>query len=176
MPVFHFMPTYLVNSVGLGSALASYMAGFLYLGAVLINLIAGKLTETWGPYVLIVISSLFVAVFLILSTYFHTLWMLPILLHFLGIGISAGIPAQNLILSSLSPKGRKGTAFGTLMGIGTLANALSPLLVGVIADAVGLDLTFRLAAIPTVLSCLLIYALTKTSAVRKTLLHPTRRL
>ena len=83
----------------------------------------------------------------------------------LGGAISAATPAQNLVLSALVGAGRKGTAFGALMGVMTIANSLGPIVLGVIADSLGLTVTFRLASIPVFASAILVALLSRSSAV-----------
>ena len=101
----------------------------------------------------------------ITKTYAVSAWMLPVSLLILGAAISAALPPQNLMLSALSAKGRKGTVFGTLMGVMTVANSLGPLFLGMIADRVGLTVTFRLAAAPVLLSCLLVIVVSRSKPV-----------
>ena len=100
------------------------------------------------------------------ATYVESLWMLPVALGLLGASISACIPAQNLILSFLSGSGRKGKAFGLLMGVMTLANSVGPLLFGIAADRIGLGGALRLFAGPAIVSALLVAALVRMLAFR----------
>ena len=167
MSVFNFLPIYLVNSAGLASTLASYMAGFIFLGAIFVNLFIGKLVDRWGPFWLLIGTTFGMSGFLFASTYIKTVWMFPMMLFLLGATISAGVPIQNVLLSSLSLRGRKGESYGIMMGIITVTNAVSPLLFGMVADVIGLDQTFRAASIPPILSGFLLFILMKMLISRK---------
>lgn len=164
--IMNFMPTYLSEAVGLDARLAAFAAGLLFVGAVGANVLVGPAADRFGAVRVLLAGSLVAGTFLILSTYTVAAWMLPVSLLILGGSISAAIPAQNLILSSLSRCGRKGTAFGALMGIMTIANSLGPLALGAIADRIGLSHTFRLAAVPVLVSCVLVVFLSRDSVFR----------
>ena len=157
--VMNFMPTFLVHSTGLGEATGSYMAVFIFFGAASANLFTGILADSRGPIVMLIGSSLLFGFFLVVSTYVQAAWMLPLMLMLLGAGMSAAIPAQNLLLSSFSDPDKRGAAFGMLMGIMTIANSVGPLFLGIIADRIGLALTFRLAAIPVLISGAIVVAI-----------------
>lgn len=165
MSIMNFMPTYMAQGVGLDPTLSAYSTGLLFLGAVIASLFIGNLADRYGAIRLLFTASLSTGFFLIASTYLGGVWMLPLSLLVLGASISAATPAQNLVLSALVGAGRKGTAFGALMGIMTIANALGPVALGVVADKLGLPLTFRLASIPVFLSAILVMPLSRNSAV-----------
>ena len=154
--IMNFMPTYLALGAGLDASLGALASGFLFVGAIIINLFSGGLVDRYGADKLLLVSSLAVGALLVLTTYTASIVTLPLALIALGASISAAIPAQNLVLSALSPAGKKGTVFGTLMGIMTIANSVGPLLLGLIADRIGLSATFRLASLPVLLSCVLV--------------------
>ncbi len=159
--VWNFMPTFLVDGVGLKSSYASFMSGFLFVGGILVSTFSGRLADRWGPMPVLIYASVLSGIFMILATCVTAVWMLPIILIILGAGASASLPAQNMILSFLSRSGKKGQAFGMLMGIMTIANALSPLLFGAFADSLGLQISFRLFSIPIWLSCVLLLLIGK---------------
>lgn len=154
--IMNFMPTYLALGAGLDASLGTLAAGLLFVGAIIINLFSGGLVDRYGADKLLLVSSLAAGALLVLTTYTASIATLPVTLITLGAAISAAIPAQNLMLSSLSPAGKKGTVFGTLMGIMTIANSIGPLLLGLVADRIGLSATFRLASLPVLLSCVLV--------------------
>jgi len=164
--IWNFMPTFLVDAMELKSSIASFITGFLFLGAILVNLFAGRLADRLGPIVVVIGASVLSGIFVLLATYAAAAWMLPIILVFMGAGVSSAIPAQNLILSLLSRKGRKGEAYGMLMGFITIANSMAPLLFGVLADSFGLKMSFRLISIPVWLSCILLLAMLRVPALK----------
>jgi len=164
--VWNFMPTFLADGVGLESHMASFVTGFLFLGGILVNLFAGRLADRFGPLVVVITASVLSGLFVLLATYATRIWMLPPVLLLMGAGVSSAIPAQNLILSMLSRQGRKGEAFGFLMGLITVTNSVAPLVFGVLADAFGLKAALRLVSIPLWASCLLVLLLRRAPALR----------
>ncbi len=159
--IMNFMPTFLAEGAGLDVSLGAFAAGLLFIGAMIANSFAGDLADRYGPTRVLLGASLVAGVFLPVSTFTVSVWMLPIALITLGASISAAIPAQNLMLSALSPAGKKGATFGTLMGVMTVANSLGPLVLGAMADRVGLAVTFRLAAFPVIASCAFVAAVAR---------------
>ena len=169
--ILNFMPTFLVLGAGLDVSLGAFAAGLVFVGAIAVSTFVGGIADRWGAHKVLLTASLSAGVFLFLSTYATSAWSLPISLIVLGASISGALPAQNLILSTLSRKGRKGTTFGTLMGVMTIANSLGPLALGVLADRIGLHLTYRLAALPVLISCALVAFVSRK--MRDTSLRPT---
>jgi MFS family permease len=171
--VWNFMPTFLVDAMALESSIASFVTGFLFVGAILVNLFAGRLADRVGPIIVVIGASVLSGIFVLLATYATASWMLPIILVFMGAGVSSAIPAQNLILSLLSRRGRKGEAYGMMMGIITLANSMAPLLFGVLADSFGLKISLRLISIPVWLSCLLLLGMLRVPALKAAMVRKT---
>ena len=166
MAIMNFLPTFLARSVGLKPSLAAFTAGFLFLGGIIVSLFAGNLADRFGPIKVLQTASIGIGLFLILSTRVLSAWMLPFSLLIMGAAISAALPAQNLILSALSPSGRKGKVFGTSMGVMTIANSLGPLALGLIADRIGLTTTFRVASIPVLMSFVLVIIVSRNKDVK----------
>lgn len=164
--VWNFMPTFLVDAMELKSSVASFVTGFLFVGAILVNLFAGRLADRVGPIIVVIGASALSGIFVLLATYATAAWMLPVILIFMGAGVSSAIPAQNLIISLLSRRGRKGEAYGMMMGFITIANSMAPLLYGVLADSFGLKMSLRLISIPVWVSCVLLLTLLRVPALR----------
>ena len=148
----NFLPTYLAGQSAVTPSLASFLVAFLFAGMLLVNFVSGRVADRWGPYILIGCAAAASGVLLFLATHLDRAWMLPVVLVFVGAGISAAIPGQNLILSSLTPRERKGEAYGILMGVMTLSNALGPIAFGAVADNAGLATALRIFALPIAVS------------------------
>ncbi len=164
--VINFMPTYLAETTGFGVSFSSFMSAFVFVGAIGASFFVGHLADRFGPIRSLVTTSILAGVFLLSATYVTQPWMLPVALIILGGTISGAIPLQNMILSTFSGNGRKGSAFGMLMGIMTVANSLGPLFLGMIADRIGLTITFRMAAVPVLLSAILVVVVGRTPVLR----------
>jgi MFS family permease len=164
--IMNFMPTFLAEGVGLDVSIGAFGSGLLFVGAIISNTFSGDLADRYGPEKVLLGSSILAGCFVIAATLGASVWMLPLSLLALGASISAAIPAQNLVLSRLTPSGKKGATFGTLMGVMTIANSLGPLALGAAADAIGLAATFRLAATPVVVSCALVVIVARSREFR----------
>jgi len=163
MSIMNFMPTYLARSVGLDPQLSAFSTGLLFVGGVIVSIFIGDLTDRYGAFLMLFLASLATGLFLIASTYLTGALMLPLSLLVFGASISAASPGQNLVLSALGGAGSKGTAFGALMGVMTIANSLGPMVLGIVADSVGLTFTFRLASIPVFASAILVALLSRSA-------------
>ena len=146
--VLNFIPVYLIRGVGFTGTLGGYAAGIIFVGAIGANSFIGSVVDRKGPMSVIVGSSVLLGILLAITPIFSNSWLIFPLLFLLGGSLSAAIPAQNIILSSLSDPSRRGTAFGALMGIMTIANSTGPLFLGIIADYLGLNKALSLASIP----------------------------
>lgn len=154
--VLNFIPVYLMSGVGFRGNLGSYAAGIIFVGAIVVNSFIGEVVDRKGPIPVMVISSLLMGALLIVTPVLSNTWLIFPLLLLLGSTVSAAIPAQNILLSSMSDPMRRGAAFGALMGIMTVANSTGPLILGIIADLLGLGAALALASIPALAGLVLI--------------------
>ena len=157
--VLNFIPVYLMRGIGFEGNLGSYAAGVIFLGALVANSFIGGVVDRRGPWIVIITSSILMGALLIVTPMVPSNWMIFPLLLLLGGSVSAAIPAQNIILSSLSDPLKRGTAFGALMGIMTIANSTGPLFLGIIADYFGLATALSLASIPALVGVVLVAAI-----------------
>ncbi|HSV31453.1 MAG TPA: MFS transporter, partial [Atribacteraceae bacterium] len=136
--VVNFVPTYLVREVGLEVWTANYGSAFIFLGGMLFVPIAGILADRWKPLPVLQVLAAATGPVIFLIGSFQSLWILiPILVFFGGCWLGV-MPSQSMMLSLLNSATGKGQAFGLLMGLMTITNALGPGFFGLVADRIGL--------------------------------------
>ena len=157
--VVNFTPTYLVREFGLDPSLASYATGIYFLGGLLFTPFAGRTSDRWGPFqVLMLITGLLGPCIFLLSTPSQT-WVVLLLLFPVGVCYIAAAPAQNMLIARLGDRMGKGEAFGFVSGVIAAIFSISALLFGAAADRVGLRLSIRLFSLPVLFSFILLVAL-----------------
>jgi MFS family permease len=133
-----FIPTYLVRAIGMDPSLAAFSLGFTFLGAMVGSYLMGRVADRTGAFrVFLATTGILVPMLPVLGLKLPLL-AYPLLLVLVGFANSACLPAQNMILTTLSGARGKGSVFGGLMGATTLTASASPLLFGLIADSAGL--------------------------------------
>ncbi len=169
--VVNFIPTYLVRDVGLPPWTASYGSGFIFLGGMLFVPLAGILADRWTPLpVLHVLAAATGPVIFLVGT-LQTFWSIGLMLILFG-GCWLGVmPSQNMMLSSLHKSVRKGQAFGILIGLMTVTNALGPGLFGVLADKIGLGASIQVFSLPAVLGWVFFLLMSRNAFMRTSELY-----
>jgi len=167
--VLNFIPTYLMDELGTEEHLAAFSTGIYFIGALIGSRLGGKGGDTHGHLKILMGATLLMSPLIALLGMIQVWWYAPLLLLFLGISAAASAPNQNYILSKLSGGMGRGATFGTLVGILTMTNALSPLIFGAGADVFGLAQTIRLFATPMVLSFLILTGLSLTPGFKQSL-------
>jgi FSR family fosmidomycin resistance protein-like MFS transporter len=147
-----FVPTYLVDSVGMEPSLASFAMGFTFLGSLAGSIVMGRMADRRGHFATLFLSmGLLVPLLPVLGLRLPPA-VYPALLVGFGFLSAACFPAQTLILADLTGTRGKGFVFGVLTGMSALTGAVSPLLFGLLADAAGLVTAVRACVIPVALS------------------------
>jgi len=167
--ILNFMPTYLMKGLGVEEHLAAFSAGIYFLGAIIGARIGGKRGDAVGHIRVLLTATLVMAPVIYLLGILKVWWTAPVLLLILGISSSSVAPNQNYILSRLSAGMGRGATFGTLVGILTMTNALSPLLFGAGADIFGLARTIRFFSVPMAFSFLVFALIGGTNKFKKAL-------
>ncbi len=169
--VVNFVPTYLVRDVGLPPWTASYGSGFIFLGGMLFVPLAGVLVDRWKPFpVLQVLAAATGPVIFLVGT-LQSFWSIGLMLIIFG-GCWLGVmPSQNMMLSSLHRSIGKGQAFGILMGLMTITNALGPGLFGILADRIGLGTSIQVFSLPAVAGWIFFLLMSRTVFMRTSLMY-----
>ena len=150
--VINFTTTYLVHEISATPGIANLMAGFVFLGGMLLTPLFGILSDRYKPINLFLVTTGLSAPTIILLSLASKMWVITIILFIAGIVFYASSPPMDMLLSSFSGYMGRGEAFGYAMSVFAVLTALSPALFGLIADRIGLRYTITLFSIPPFLS------------------------
>ncbi|HUT65052.1 MAG TPA: MFS transporter [Spirochaetota bacterium] len=157
--IVNFIPTYLVREFGLDPSLASFATGIYFLGGLIFTPLAGKLSDRWGPFQVLVLITGLTSPFIFLLSTPSPIWAVLLFIFPIGACHTAAQPAQNMLIARLGSMIGKGEAFGYVTAAIAVTSSFSPLLFGAAADRVGLRLSIRLFSLPVLLSFILLVAL-----------------
>ena len=157
--VVSFTSTYLVRELGLQANIASYATGIYFLGGLIITPIMGRQCDKRNPIVLLLLTTIIPFPLIFLMTLVQPLWVLPIYLILIGASYYGASPAMSMIVARMSSKLGMGEAFGYFMAVTSVTFSFSPLLFGVLADRIGLNLTMRIFSLPLLLGSAVILLL-----------------
>ena len=157
--IVNFIPTYLVREFGLDPSLASFATGIYFLGGLIFTPLAGKLSDRWGPFQVLVLITGLTSPFIFLLSTPSPIWAVLLFIFPIGACHTAAQPAQNMLIARFGSMIGKGEAFGYVTAAIAVTSSFSPLLFGAAADRVGLRLSIRLFSLPVLLSFILLVAL-----------------
>jgi MFS family permease len=154
--VINFTTTYLVYEIRTSAVMANFMAGFAFLGGMLLTPFFGYMSDRFEPMNLFLITTGLCAPCILVFSMVSNIWVVTIVLFVSGIVFYATSPPMDLLLSRFSAYIGKGEAFGYIMSVFAVITALSPAAFGLLADRIGLRLTVALFSIPPFLGFLLL--------------------
>jgi MFS family permease len=157
--VINFTPTYLVREIGLDKSIASWATAIYFLGGLVFTPIAGRLSDRWGPFPVLLGATGMVGPFIYLLSTSSPLWAIFLYLIPIGACYYGAGPPQNILIAMLGERIGKGEAFGYMMAVIAVTFSFSPLLFGISADRIGLGGSIRIFSIPVGLSFVLIIVL-----------------
>ncbi len=159
--VVSFLPLFAVDIVGLQPEKASLFPIFLYLGGPLAVLLFAIFSDRHSPLKII----FFLLLIIIVAAFIITLSLPPFLIFFFlvifGFCNSGSWSPQDIWLGRVSAQKIRGTAFGILISVLNLAQAVSPVFFGFLADKWGLVSAFRLTLLPLSISVICTSVLVK---------------
>jgi len=152
-----FLPLYLAKEmhydvfwVGAGMALLQ-LAGFIAAP------IAGHLSDTMGRKTILMSSFGMSGVVLLLMTFAGGSPWFVFLIAVLGFFLYAARPIMQAWMLEATPKNMGGTAIGLMFGMQSGAQAVAPILGGIVADHYGLLAAFYLLAATIIIANLMVY-------------------
>ena len=152
-----FLPLYLAKEmhydvfwVGAGMALLQ-LAGFIAAP------IAGHLSDTMGRKIILMSSFGMSGVVLLLMTFAGGSPWFVFLIAVLGFFLYAARPIMQAWMLEATPKNMGGTAIGLMFGMQSGAQAVAPILGGIVADHYGLLAAFYLLAATIIIANLMVY-------------------
>jgi len=132
---------------GFGELEMSYF--FMYIGVVQIvlqGILIGRLTERWGEKNLILFGSLLMTVGMFIIPLFPSIVAFFFALTMISSGIGILGTVVPSFISKRSPADEQGGMLGVAQSVGSIARIPGPLVGGLIAEFVGLDVAFLLSA------------------------------
>lgn len=144
-----FYPTYLVESKGLSSPIASGLFGLYFAATALVHPISGAIYDRWNvryTFVLVGVSSIAMATL----PFAASVWQLVIISILLGGLLGFETSTESYLVAAL-PDDIEGTGFGILRTTVFATGAVSPLLFGAVADRGYFDELFVVLAACTAL-------------------------
>jgi len=150
--VISFIPLFGVDIRGLVPEKASFFPTFIWMGAVSGGFISGVLSDYFSPLkiILVLIIAVIPAIFIITLPF--PLFVTVIFLILIGFSHIGLWPVQNMWLGKVTSEKIRGKIFGGMISLVGLAQILSPLLFGFIADKWGLVTSFRWTIIPILIA------------------------
>lgn len=136
-----FLPLFLINQKGLSPSIASTAYSFLFVAS-LSQLATGNLSDRFGRLRISIILFFIAITSLILLINIGTVLPLVILTLTMGIGLHGFRPVRDSYLMDLIPTAVGGGVLGIVRTVMTLIGALSPVLVGYLADILGFVVSF----------------------------------
>ena len=152
-----FLPLYLAKEMHydvfwVGAGMASLqLAGFIAAP------IAGHLSDTMGRKTILMSSFGMSGVVLLLMTFAGGSPWFVLLIAVLGFFLYAARPIMQAWMLEATPKNMGGTAIGLMFGMQSGAQAVAPILGGIVADHYGLLAAFYLLAATIIIANLMVY-------------------
>ena len=153
--IINFAPV-LFAGMGIASSQIGLMAGLLALGAVIGGVTAGTLADRIGGRLVVIVSMLLA----ILPVYAYVVtdgvWRLFFLT---AAGFFVGMPHSILVLAgqNLLP-GRRGAASGVILGFMFFAGSVGTLVIGIVADQIGLAQALQTLAVLPLIAAIIAFA------------------
>ena len=150
MAVLSFVPTFLSAQGDLPLGAAELVTGAYFLGGFIGARLFGALADRVNPLRLSLVLVASIPPLVLLLPGVETVPLSIATLFLFGAAAIGCIPLQNLLMRRFRSSLAAGHAFGVLLGVMTVAQALSPALFGLSADRLGLSESIRLFSIPAV--------------------------
>lgn len=146
--IVSFIPLFGVDVRGLPAEKASLFPIFLWIGAVAGGIGAGALSDYFSPLkIILTLVILIIPAIFIITLPVHFM-IIVIFLMMIGFAYIGPWPVQNMWLSRVTSEKVRGKIFGGMISLVGLAQILSPLLFGFVADKWGLITSFRFTILP----------------------------
>lgn len=153
--IFSFLPTYVVEQMGLSAAVSSWVMTVFFIGGMIGSLGGGWLSDRTNPLLMITISTIIIVPLITGITYLVNTYVIFILSAGLGIMNGTFFTSQNSWLTTVSTAATRGKVLGAAFLIDGVSVTIAPTLFGWIADQIGLLGSFRWSAVPVAISILL---------------------
>lgn len=159
-----FLPLFLINHKGLSPTMASTAYSFLFVAS-LSQLATGNLSDRFGRLRISIILFFIAIISLTLLINISAVLPIVILILTMGIGLHGFRPVRDSYLMDLIPAGVGGGVLGIVRTVMTLVGALSPVLVGYLADILGFVVSFSVLVFSLIFGGILVVFLASVVSV-----------
>jgi predicted MFS family arabinose efflux permease len=151
-----FLPLYLAKEMKYDIFWVGVILAMLQLAGFIAAPIAGHLSDTMGRKTILVSCFGVSGVVLVLMTFAGGTPLFVFLVAVLGFFLYAARPIMQAWMLEATPKNMGGTAIGLMFGMQSGAQAIAPVLGGIVADQYGLLSAFYLLAVTIILANIMV--------------------
>jgi MFS family permease len=152
-----FLPLYLAKEMQYNVFWVGAVMAILQVAGCVAAPIAGHMSDQWGRRTLLMSCFAVTGVVLLLMTFAGGSSLFVVLIALLGFFLYAARPVMQAWLLESTPKNMGGTSIGLMFGMQSGAQAVAPILGGIVADHYGLMAAFYFLAGTIVLANLMIF-------------------
>jgi len=152
-----FLPLYLAKEMQYNVFWVGAVMAILQVAGFVAAPIAGHMSDQWGRRTLLMSCFAVTGVVLLLMTFAGGSSLFVVLIALLGFFLYAARPVMQAWLLESTPRNMGGTSIGLMFGMQSGAQAVAPILGGIVADHYGLMAAFYFLAGTIVLANLMIF-------------------
>jgi len=147
------MPLYLVVTYGASTVSAGILTAIMLTAGLFGEVVSSILSDKLHNRVaFLVVSTGFATPALLLLNFALEPIMLILILVIIGFFFYLGVPANTALQTEISPRRKRGLAFGIIFSIGSIPGAVSPIIFGYIGDLYGLAASILFLVVTTFLA------------------------
>lgn len=163
--ILNFLPVIIFRTYGVTQEIASYTTALFFAGGILGSLSIGGLSKVTTPLQGLLVETICIPILVLLMSMQVPFYLTLSIIFFFGFFASGCYISQNLFIRELNGRKGKGELFGILTGVLTLTSAISPYLIGVVFDNLGIHIGIMVFSMPAVVSCMLLIILASKGRV-----------
>lgn len=153
--ILSFLPLYATDYIGLKPEISAWIISIYFSGVFLGSLTSSRIIDQNQPLILILLTTISTTFLIIGITFIVQPLLIVLIMVILGILDGIFFPAQNTWLTFICPVHYQGRFFGISIFVEGLSATIAPTLYGWIADQISLIWSYRLAAVPLLISFIL---------------------
>lgn len=157
--ILNFLPVIMYRTYGTSHEVASYVTALFFAGGILGSLVIGKLSTVTTPLQGLLIETFSIPILVLMLSMQTPFFVTMTIIFLFGFFASGCYISQNLFMRGHIGRMGRGELFGILTGVLTLTSAISPYLIGVVFDNLGIHTGLMLFSTPALLSCVLLVAI-----------------
>ena len=155
-----YIPLYGIRNAISVSEIGAIIAIY-YASSSILRVPFGKLTDRYGPRLIILIGFFIFAVGMALFSLAHSFLSLSLVAVLFGLGYGMGFPAGMVIVANQAPSHMRGMAMAMYTATFQIGVALGVTLMGFVVDATSFETMFQISGIVMLLGVFTFYLLTR---------------